>query len=233
MDFEKKVPEWDNVGAEPDAQMKKEGFKAGYKPPAAYFNWFFNRIAAAVKELQEKAGSKIDDKLDASGGDISDTVIKVAKESEEEYPVPAAGDSAKTALGKVQKFFADIRNWMTGVCLLGQIVNNCVTDNAKLPLSAAQGKVLMDLYNVLNTNDQNIKKQLNGWRFETTVNIADFNQTGISGVNRVLIGIINLTGYISFDINWIRLQFQCTGDDAVYCRTIYGKHTSAKWIKIA
>ena len=47
---------------------------------------------------------------------------------------------------------------MTGVCLLGQIVNNCVTDNAKLPLSAAQGKVLMDLYNVLNTKSQNIGK---------------------------------------------------------------------------
>ena len=45
---------------------------------------------------------------------------------------------------------------MTGVCLLGQIVNNCVTNNAKLPLSAAQGKVLMDLYNVLNTNQQNM-----------------------------------------------------------------------------
>lgn len=85
----------------------------------------------------------------------------------------------------------------------------------------------------INTNDQNIKKQLNGWRFETTTNIADFNQTNVSNVNRVLIGIINLTGYISFDINWIRLQFQCTGDDAVYCRIIYGSHTSAKWIKIA
>lgn len=44
------------------------------------------------------------------------------------------------------------------MCLLGQIVNNCVTDNAKLPLSAAQGKVLMDLYNVLNTKSQNIGK---------------------------------------------------------------------------
>ena len=109
MDFEKKVPEWDNVGAEPDAQMKKEGFKAGYKPPAAYFNWFFNRIAAAVKELQEKAGSKIDDKLDASGGDISETVITTAEESQAEYPVPAAGDSAKVFLGKTRKFFADIK----------------------------------------------------------------------------------------------------------------------------
>lgn len=156
MDFEKKVPEWDNVGAEPDAQLKKEGFKAGYKPPAAYFNWFFNRISEVAKELQEKAGNEIDNKPDASGGDISDTVITSAEEPKDDYPVPAAGDSTKVFLGKTRKFFGDIKNWMTGVCLLGQIVNNCVTDNAKLPLSAAQGKALMDLYNVLNTKSQNI-----------------------------------------------------------------------------
>lgn len=100
-----------------------------------------------VLELEQK-------KVNGNGGDISETVIAATEKSQAEYPVPAAGDSAKTVLGKVQKFFADIRNWMTGVCLLGQIVNNCVTDNAKLPLSAAQGKVLMDLYNVLNTNSQ-------------------------------------------------------------------------------
>lgn len=98
-----------------------------------------------VLELEQK-------KVNGNGGDISETVIAATEKSQAEYPVPAAGDSAKTVLGKVQKFFADIRNWMTGVCLLGQIVNNCVTDNAKLPLSAAQGKALMDLYNVLNTN---------------------------------------------------------------------------------
>lgn len=157
MDFEKKVPEWDNVGAEPDAQLKKEGFKAGYKPPAAYFNWFFNRISEVAKELQEKAGNEIDNKPDASGGDISDTVITSAEEPKDDYPVPAAGDSTKVFLGKTRKFFGDIKNWMTGVCLLGQIVNNCVTDNAKLPLSAAQGKALMDLYNVLNTKSQKRK----------------------------------------------------------------------------
>ena len=91
-------------------------------------------------------------KASASGGDISDTVITSAEEPTAEYPVPAAGDSTKVFLGKTRKFFSDIKNWMTGVCMLGQIVNNCVTDNAKLPLSAAQGKALMDLYNVLNTN---------------------------------------------------------------------------------
>ena len=192
-----------------------------------------NKINENTEKIDQALKDLDDSKASASGGDISDTVITSAEEPAAEYPVPAAGDSTKVFLGKTRKFFSDIKNWMTGVCMLGQIVNNCVTDNAKLPLSAAQGKALMDLYNVLNTNDQNIKKQLNGWRFETTTNIADFNQTNVSNVNRVLIGIINLTGYISFDINWIRLQFQCTGDDAVYCRIIYGSHTSAKWIKIA
>ena len=162
MDFEKKVPEWDNVGAEPDAQLKKEGFKAGYKPPAAYFNWFFNRISEVAKELQEKAGNEIDNKPDASGGDISDTVITSAEEPKDDYPVPAAGDSTKVFLGKTRKFFSNIKNWMTGVCLLGQIVNNCVTDNAKLPLSAAQGKALMDLYNVLNTKAKNMQRSYLG-----------------------------------------------------------------------
>lgn len=102
-----------------------------------------------VLELEQK-------KVNGNGGDISEAVIAATEESKAEYPVPAAGDSAKTVLGKVQKFFGDLRNWMTGVCLLGQIVNNCVTDNAKLPLSAAQGKVLMDLYNVLNTNAKKV-----------------------------------------------------------------------------
>ena len=56
---------------------------------------------------------------------------------------------------------------MTGVCLLGQIVNNCVTDNAKLPLSAAQGKVLMDLYNVLNTKAKKLNRNYGNMSGET------------------------------------------------------------------
>ena len=189
--FDNKAPEWDNVGAEPDAKLKKDGFLAGYKPPAAYFNWFFNRTYECVKELQEKlvsslkslafkdkvgddditdvAASKVtqdsehrmitdaerstwDEKADASGGDVSEMTVKTLETITTEFPVPVAGESTKTFLGKVKKFFEDTKNWMTGVCLIGSIVNNCVTDNARLPLSAAQGKALMDLYTVLNTN---------------------------------------------------------------------------------
>lgn len=103
-------------------------------------------------------------KAESSGGDISGMTVKTLDDITTEFPVPVAGESTKTFLGKVKKFFSDTKNWMTGVCLIGQIVNNCVTNNAKLPLSAAQGKVLMDLYNVLNTNlaKTNDKVYLNG-----------------------------------------------------------------------
>lgn len=107
----------------------------------------------------------------ASGGDISEMTVKTLETITTEFPVPVAGESTKTFLGKVKKFFEDTKNWMTGVCLIGQIVNNCVTNNDKLPLSAAQGKVLMDLYTVLNTkiadtsgiaNTANAKIELDG-----------------------------------------------------------------------
>ena len=57
-----------------------------------------------------------------------------------------------------------LRNLKAGLQFVlhaGQIVNNCVTDNAGLPLSAAQGKVLKDLYTQLysdlNTTNNNLR----------------------------------------------------------------------------
>lgn len=57
--FEKKPPVWEESGAEPGENLKKEGFKAGYKPPAAYFNWFFNGIYESVKEIQDKLAAEL------------------------------------------------------------------------------------------------------------------------------------------------------------------------------
>lgn len=51
-----------------------------------------------------------------------------------------------------------LRNLKAGLQFVlhaGQIVNNCVTDNAGLPLSAAQGKVLKDLIDTTNNNLSN------------------------------------------------------------------------------
>jgi len=91
------------------------------------------------------------DKVDARGGNVSETTATAFINSHEQYPLPAPGDSMEIILGKIKKFGQDIRSTAIGACYIGQIVNNCVTDRNDLPLSAAQGKVLMDLYTVLNT----------------------------------------------------------------------------------
>ena len=51
-----------------------------------------------------------------------------------------------------------LRNLKAGLQFVlhaGQIVNNCVTDNTGLPLSAAQGKALKDLIDTTNNNLSN------------------------------------------------------------------------------
>ncbi|MBR5823717.1 MAG: hypothetical protein IKY67_06210 [Paludibacteraceae bacterium] len=53
MAFKKVVPEWHATGSEPPDSLKTSGFQAGYKPPAAYFNWYWHGMSEAVKELQE------------------------------------------------------------------------------------------------------------------------------------------------------------------------------------
>lgn len=56
-----------------------------------------------------------------------------------------------------------LRNLKAGLQFVlhaGQIVNNCVTDNTGLPLSAAQGKVLKDLIDTTNNNLSNANSQI-------------------------------------------------------------------------
>ena len=54
MDFENKAPDWSAQGTEPPASLKAKGFEAGYKPPAAYFNWFWYVVSKCLAELQSK-----------------------------------------------------------------------------------------------------------------------------------------------------------------------------------
>lgn len=95
--------------------------------------------------------------------DIIDTGMKEISDSVDAPEFDASGtvegitDKAGLLAGFVTrmplvKFMRNVVAGFNLVLYAGQVVNNCVTDNAKLPLSAAQGKVLMDLYNVLNTN---------------------------------------------------------------------------------
>ncbi len=85
MIFNNKAPDWGNGGTEPPENLKKEGFTAGYKPPAAYFNWFFNRIQKAVKELQEKLATDLKGlafKDTVSDADIDDVSAEKIEQDE-------------------------------------------------------------------------------------------------------------------------------------------------------
>ena len=55
MPFVKTLPEWNAAGIEPPQSLKDVGWKAGMKPPDAYFNWYMYNTYQALLELQQKA----------------------------------------------------------------------------------------------------------------------------------------------------------------------------------
>lgn len=60
--FTNTPPDWTAEGTAPPNSLKTSGFVAGYKPPAAYFNWFWTKVSKCIAELQTKLGTA-EDKL--------------------------------------------------------------------------------------------------------------------------------------------------------------------------
>lgn len=131
--------------------------------------------------------------------DIIDTGMKEISDSVDAPEFDASGtvEGITDKAGLLASFVTRMplvkfmRNVVAGFKLVlyaGQVVNNCVTDNASLPLSAAQGKVLMDLYTVLNTNKAPLNEFIwlrdafNG-RYNTAF-ISDANAATTSGFYR-------------------------------------------------
>ena len=97
--------------------------------------------------------------------DLADEALKnLDTPTFEDYTGSTAVPSATDAIdqikskGKLGTLLSNIKAAFKGACLIGHIVNNCVTDNAGLPLSAAQGKVLKDLYTQLYSDSQYMAK---------------------------------------------------------------------------
>ena len=67
-------------------------------------------LASDLAETNDEVAMK----LTAQGGDASGTIITTVTASTAEYPVPAAGDSMSTIVGKIVKFFGDIVKTFTG-----------------------------------------------------------------------------------------------------------------------
>ena len=131
------------------------------------------------------------DKADAALKDLDTPTF-------EDYSGSATVPDAATAIGnikskgKLSTTFSNIKAALKGACLIGQIINNCVTDNAKLPLSAAQGKALMDLYTKLNSDLAN--------KLNSSVITAQYNKL-LVGTVKIQFGalecIINYNGQAS------------------------------------
>ena len=115
-------------------------------------------------------------KVDVNGGELSETETSFDDSGSvseiTSFPAFLATFLSKTKTGI---FLRNLKAGLQFVLHVGSIVNNCVTDNAELPLSAAQGKVLMDLYTVLNTKAQNIENALGP--IETVCNKIFYNHS--------------------------------------------------------
>lgn len=79
------------------------------------------------------------------------------------------------------QFFRNLKAGLQFVLHAGQIVNNCVTDNAGLPLSAAQGKVLKDLYTQLYSDLNTTNNNLSNAGITTVKKITDLYAIKKSG----------------------------------------------------
>jgi hypothetical protein len=55
MPFLNDLPEWNSVGTEPTQTKKDEGWQITEKPPAPYFNWFFNRTFQSLQDIINNA----------------------------------------------------------------------------------------------------------------------------------------------------------------------------------
>lgn len=100
----------------------------------------------------EKLDTEIAKKANASGGDISAMAVKTLDTIAAEFPVPSAGESSKTFLGKVRKFVQDFNNFKTGILTLGRLVNNGQTTEPGFALDARYGRTLYELYAQLNAD---------------------------------------------------------------------------------
>lgn len=88
------------------------------------------------KAAKDSDGNVIKDTYVKKNGDISNTNIAALDAITGEFPVPAAGESTKTFLGKMKKFAQDFNNFKTGIVTLGMLVNNTGTNRADLPAAA-------------------------------------------------------------------------------------------------
>lgn len=89
-----------------------------------------------------------------------------------------------------------------------------------------ENKTVIGALNYLNGNTSRLYISM-------TKNIADFNSkyTTTNERLRILYGIIEDIAYISFDVNWIRIQLKADASN-IFVRIVYGSNKIGNWVQI-
>ena len=89
-----------------------------------------------------------------------------------------------------------------------------------------QNKTVIGALNELNSNTSKLYISM-------TEDIADFDSkyTTINKRLRILYGIIENDAYISFDVNWIRIQLKSDTSN-LFVRIVYGSSQIENWVQI-
>jgi len=122
-------------------------------------------------------------------GDISGTQITAFDTISEEFPVPVAGESTRTIAGKIRKFIQDFNNFKTSILTVGMLINNAVTNNSQLPVSAAVAKVLQDQITQLNSDFATLVE------YTVTLGSTQSTQTLGSYYASISLGFVNGANY--------------------------------------
>lgn len=141
--------------------------------------------------VTDKEKEEWSNKVNASGGDISNVKVSQFETNSTSWPVPTAGETVKVILGKIKKHLEDLASWRPTVSLIANIVDNCTSTNTDKPLSAKQGKVLQDQITQVNSEFLNGRLYLQENTYQSLTIDGETYSGGEMGITWIILGNSN------------------------------------------
>ena len=161
MNFNNSLPEWKNTGTEPSDSLKNDGFKAGYKPSANVFNWFWSLVSKCITEIQSKLSSEETARTEADKNLQQPTFTEASTRVN-----ITSGETLSTLFGKIKKFFTDLKT----VAFTGSY-----TDLSNKPTSMQNPNSLTLTMNDSATNYNGASSASKSWYAPTSAGTAGYN----------------------------------------------------------
>ena len=164
MNFNNKLPEWKNSGTEPSDSLKNDGFKAGYKPSANVFNWFWSLVSKCITEIQSKLSNEETARTEADKNLQQPTFTEASTRVN-----ITSGETLSTLFGKIKKFFTDLKT----VAFTGSY-----TDLSNKPTSMQNPNSLTLTMNGSSSSYNGASSASKSWYAPTSAGAAGYNLIG-------------------------------------------------------